>query len=428
MTSTPALSYDDALAAILDGAVALAPETIALTQALHRSLAAPVISEIALPLWDNAGMDGYAVRRDDVRGARADAPVMLRVTGVIAAGADAFSLQHVATGCAARIMTGAPIPPGADAVVRIEDTDRGQSVVTINSDRDLAERANVRPRGEEIMAGSLVFDVGTTVTPTHVGVLASVGCAHLRVHRKARVTLLSGGDELVMLDGFDDARAGRRIVSSTSYALPALFGEYGAHVTVLPLVPDTLPDMTRAIAQALDAGCDLLVTTGGISVGEHDFTRDALRALGGEIGFWRARIRPGGPIGTGHVRGVRWLGLPGNPVSSMITGMLFGGPLIRRLGGHATGHHLRIKARMLDVANTAAPLAHFLRVVLTPGADGVLEARIAGPQGSNLLRTMAVANALLHVPQHTSQTHAGDLFDAIPFPGALWQMTTGNAA
>lgn len=420
MTSTPALDYDAALAAILHGAAALEQEMASIDDAAGRALAADVISEVALPPWPNAGMDGYAVRRDDVRGASAGSPITLHVTGTIAAGSLDWNQLHVAAGTTVRIMTGAPVPNGADAVVRVEDTDRGRDVVTIRDDRDTAGAANIRARGEDVSEGAIVFKAGTSITPSHIGVLASIGCANVRVHRKPRVVMLSGGDELVLLDRFDEVRAGRRIVSSSSYALPALLRELGADVRVMPLVADTMDAVTRAIEDALDGSPDLLVTTGGVSVGEHDYTRDALVALGGDLGFWRARIRPGGPIGSGSIRGVRWLGLPGNPVSSVVTALLFAGPLLRRLAGHAAIHHATIRVRAMDDVSTLAPLAHFLRVALTPARDGVTEARMTGAQGSNLLRTMALANALLHVPESVNRVEAGAMLDAIPFPSALW--------
>lgn len=420
MTSAPALDYESALNAILHGASPLGSETAGIEDCAGRALAAVVVSGVALPPWRNAGMDGYAVRRDDVRGASAQAPIALRVTGTVAAGSLEWSVMTVAEGTAVRIMTGAPVPGGADAVIRVEDTDSGRDVVQIRDDRDTGGAANIRARGEDVSEGAVVFGAGTSITPAHVGVLASVGCATMRVHRKPRVTLLSGGDELVLLDQFEDVRAGRRIVSSSSYAVPALLRELGAKVRVMPLARDTLGDVAHAIEAALDDSPDVLITTGGVSVGEHDYTRHALLALGGDLGFWRARIRPGGPIGSGSIRGVRWLGLPGNPVSSMVTAMLFAGPLLRRLSGHSAIHHATIRVRMMDDVATAAPLEHFLRVALAQASDGVIEARMTGAQGSNLLRTMALANALLQVPQDIDRVEAGIMLDAIPFPGALW--------
>ncbi|QJR34408.1 gephyrin-like molybdotransferase Glp [Gemmatimonas groenlandica] len=416
--STAPLPFDEALDAILRQADGHTTETeqLALVQSLGRALSASVRSRVALPPWDNAGMDGYAVQRADVMGATRAAPRVMPILGISAAGADATALPWVQQGTALRIMTGAPMPPGADAVIRIEDTDGGIERVSVFDDRDAQGRANVRPRGEDVAAGSELFARGTTIGASHLGVLASIGAHTVPVYRTPRVTIVSSGDELVLLDRFEEVEAGQRIVSSSSYALPALLRSAGADVRTVPLVPDTLHALTDALAGALDGGCDLLITTGGVSVGAHDYTREALAALGGRQTFWRARIRPGGPIGTGMVRNVPWLGLPGNPVSTMVTGALFAWPLIRLLGGHAGYRPLRIPVRFLDSAETPAPLTHFLRVVLTAGADGMPEARLAGPQGSNLLRTMALANALLMIPPDVSRADVGTTFTAILLP------------
>lgn len=411
-------SFDEALNAILAQAAGRTTsiDAVPLTQALGCALSGAVRSGVALPPWDNAGMDGYAVQREDVTAASRAMPCTLTVIGESAAGADATMLPTVRSGTALRIMTGAPVPPGADAVIRIEDTDRGLAQVSVFDPRDALGRGNIRPRGEDVAAGSELFARGTTIGAAHLGVLASIGAHTVSVHRAPRVAIVSGGDELVMLDRFTEVEAGRRIVSSTSYALPALLRSAGAEVHTSPLVPDTLEALTAALAAALDQGCDLLITTGGVSVGAHDYTREALAALGGTQTFWRARIRPGGPIGTGTVRGVPWIGLPGNPVSTMVTGSLFAWPLVRALGGHAQVKPLRLPVRMLDTADTAAALTHFLRVVLQNGADGVPEARLAGAQGSNLLRTMALANALLVVPPEIARTESGMLLTAILLP------------
>jgi molybdopterin molybdotransferase len=274
----------------------------------------------------------------------------------------------------------------------------------------------VRPRGEELRSGELLFGPGTTITSTHIGVLASIGQREVRVHRRPRVALASSGDELALLDDFARVRAGHAIVSSTTYALPPLLSLAGADVDVLPIARDDLQTVSRTLRDAIANECDLLITTGGVSVGEHDYTRDALRVIGGEIDFWRARIRPGGPIGTGSIGNVRWLGLPGNPVSSMVTGLLFAWPVIRRMAGHADVHHLRLRVRMRDRVETAAPLTHFLRVVVNRTESGELEASLAGPQGSNLLRTLAHANALLIVPEDMNVVQAGEELDIIMLP------------
>ncbi|WP_396205319.1 gephyrin-like molybdotransferase Glp [Gemmatimonas sp.] len=415
-----ALPFADALAAVLHQAEGRVMPTVErpIEQAVGYALAAGVVSRVALPPWDNAGMDGYAVQRADILGANSASPRMLPVIGTSMAGADPRALPWVQQGTALRIMTGAPLPPGADAVVRVEDTDGGDKTVRVTNDRDAAGRGNVRPRGEDIAAGRELFSRGTSIRASHVGALASIGMQTVPVHRAPRVTIVSSGDELVLLDRFDEVEMGQRIVSSSSYALPALLRSAGAEVTMAPLVPDTLPALTQALGDALDDGCDLLVTTGGVSVGAHDYTREALAALGGTQRFWRARIRPGGPIGTGMVRDVPWIGLPGNPVSTMVTASLFAWPLIRQLGGHLRVTPLRVPVRMLDAADTPAPLTYFLRVSLAVDSEGQLVARLSGAQGSNLLRAMAMADALLEVPESIDHVAPGAMLRAILLPDA----------
>lgn len=414
------LTFPDALAAVLalgDGH-RTPVEHVAIYEALGRALAAPIVSPVSLPPWDNAGMDGYAVHAVDVAGARTDAPRALPVVGSSVAGSDPSALAPLARGSAMRIMTGAPMPAGADAVVRVEDTDDRDDTVHIRDDRDTIGRGNVRPRGEDIVAGATVFDIGTSLRASHLGMLASVGAARVAVHRQPRVTIVASGDELVLVDRFAEVEAGTRIVSSSSYALPALLRSAGADVTMAPIVPDRLDALVEALSAALDAGCDMLITTGGVSVGAHDYTRAALAALGGTQRFWRARIRPGGPLGSGTVRGVPWLGLPGNPVSTMVTATLFAWPLLRAIGGHAAATPLELPVRMMDRIDTPAPLTYFVRVSLSMSAEGLLEAHTAGGQGSNLLGTMARADALLVVPEATARVDAGSMGRVIVLPDA----------
>lgn len=411
------LSYGEALAAMLAGAAPLGTEVVPIEQAAGRALAHPLVSPLALPPWDNSGMDGYAVHRADVDGASSLQPVVLPVIATIAAGTDPAQISALARGTAMRIMTGAPVPRGADTVIRVEDTDAQRrddtEYVSVRDTRDAVGRGNIRPRGEDIAAGAQVFRAGERIRASHIGVMASLGFAQVVVMRKPRVALLCGGDELVLLDRFAEVRAGRRIVSSSSYALPVLLRDAGAEVTLLPLVPDTLADTMHAIEHAVSTGCDLLITTGGVSVGAFDYTRDALVALGGQVNFWRAKIRPGGPVGTGTVRGTRWLGLPGNPVSTMVTATVFAWPLLQRLGGFADRPLRTVRVTMHDHVDTPAPLTYFVRVRLTARDDGQYDAYSAGPQGSNLLHTMAVADALLMVPEACRATEAGMMFDAV---------------
>lgn len=373
--------------------------------ALDRVLAEELRSPLALPPWDNASMDGYAVRAEDVRGASATSPVELPVVGTIAAGSRAA--QPLGQGEAMRIMTGAPVPDGADTVLRVEDTDAGTRRVRITSDRDAGR--NVRPRGEDLAKGSLVAGLGTRLGPAHLGLTASVGRASVLVHRRPRVAVLSSGDELVDVDRFDEVLAGDRIVSSNGYTIEALVRAAGATPVPLGIVGDD-PAAIRARLEHLD--CDLLLTTGGVSVGAFDHTRDVLQQLGGKLSFWKARIRPGAPIGFGTLRSTPWLGLPGNPVSAMVTFELFARPALRKMQGLRALFRRPVEVTLEEPVAINAPLTHFLRAVVTPSEDG-FRARLTGPQGSGLLSSMARANALLVVPPERASVPAGGRLRAL---------------
>lgn len=414
----PALSVVDARAALLARAHALPPERMRLTHALGLALAEDVSASVTLPPWDNAGMDGYAVRRDDVLGARADSPRTLAVLGTIRAG---HAARFVITpGTCARIMTGSPVPEGADAVVRVEDSDRGEETVRLFADRDVrTPTGNVRPRGEDIRDGEPVAARGDSITPALLGVLASVGAAEVFAHRAPRVVIASGGDELVTVDEIDAVRAGRAIVSSSSYALPALLRATGAEVRVLPTLPDDPERMRDALARALEHDCDLLITTGGVSMGSHDHVRDVITQLGGRIDVHRVRMRPGGPMSAGHVLGTPWIGLPGNPVSTLVTAELFVRPVIRALGGHHRVRPMPVQVRLAEDMAAPAALTFYLRVRLGRGGDGVLEARLSGRQGSNLLTSMARADALVEIDGPMDRVPAGTIVPAVLLDHAL---------
>lgn len=370
-------------------------------------LAEDVLSPLALPPWNNASMDGYAVRATDVRGASTSAPRVLRVAGTIPAGGT--SEHSLAPGEALRIMTGAPVPKDADSVIRVEDTDAGETSVRVFNDRDVLR--NVRPRGEDMGKNELAVARATELHPAHLGLLASIGCASVRVFRRPRVAVLASGDELVDVDRFDEVLAGARIISSNSYTLEAASRQAGAE----PLSLGTVGDDPVALRKCLeDCDCDLLVTTGGVSVGAYDFTRSVLAELGVALRFWRVRIRPGGPVGFGMLRGVPWLGLPGNPVSSLVTFELFARPAIRKMMGHTRPFRRPVSVRLQESVTIAAPLVHFLRADVSQSPDGgALLARLTGPQGSGLLSSMARANALLLIPADRARVEAGELVDAL---------------
>lgn len=397
----------EACDAILRELTPLPAVDVPLGEALGHVLAEDVLSPLALPPWDNASMDGFALRAEDIAGASAAKPAILRVVGTIAAGAPADRV--VKRGEAIRIMTGAPVPRGADSVVRVEDSDGGEASVRITSDRDAGR--NIRARGEDVAAGAPVVSHGDELRPGHIGFLAAVGRARVSVVRRPRVALLASGDELVAVDQFAEVMAGRRIVSSNSYSLDAAVRAANANVIALGVVRDD-PDTLRA--RIRDCECDLLITTGGVSVGAFDHTRSVIADLGGESAqrFWRVRIRPGAPIGFGVVRGMPWLGLPGNPVSALVTFELFARPAIRRLAGHASVHRRPVEVRVAEPISLTAPLTHFLRAVVTTGPEG-LSARLTGPQGSGLMSSMARANALLIIPPNRQEVSSGERVAAL---------------
>jgi molybdopterin molybdotransferase len=264
----------------------------------------------------------------------------------------------------------------------------------------------VRPRGEDLHAGDEVLATGQTLGAAQIGVLASVGSAHVDVFRRPRVAIIGSGDELVDLDRFDEVLAGRKIVSSNSYTISALVTTAGGMPMNRGVARDTLRDVRDLIEGASDA--DLILTTAGVSVGEHDYTRVALRELGAEMKFWRVRMRPGAPIGFGVLNGVPWIGLPGNPVSAMVTFELFVRPALLRMQGHKRLFRRPVQVMVDEPITIAARLTHFLRAVVRPDGNGGFRGHLTGPQGSGILTSMARANALLVVPEDKTRTEAGE--------------------
>ena len=350
-------------------------------------------------------MDGYAVRSQDVRGATNAHPITLRVVATVGAGERSSLI--IGEREAIRIMTGAPIPAGADSVIRVEDTDAGSAMVRIQADRDLLR--NIRPRGEDLARGAVVVTAGEQLSPGHIGVLASVGRGTIRVIRRPRVAILASGDELVDVERFAEVLAGDRIVTSNSYSLDAAVKEVGAE----PISLGTVGDDPKEIRERLsDCECDMLVTTGGVSVGEFDYTRSVIAELGATQRFWKVKIRPGAPVSYGVLKDRPWLGLPGNPVSTLVTFELFARPAIRKMQGQRLLFRRPVPVRLSEAVTIAAPLTHFLRAVVSR-AETEYSARLTGPQGSGLLSSMARANALLVIPPDRTRLERGEVVQAM---------------
>ena len=391
---------------------------VPLDDALGHILAHDVTSPLDIPAHTNSAMDGYACRAADVRGASAEHPVRLKVVEEIPAGK--FPTRRIGLQECARIFTGAPLPQGADGVIRQEDTDLGAAQVSIFKDRDAG--ANFRRAGEDLRRGALALASGSHLGPAELGVLASLAVSAPMVVRRPRVGILGSGDEIVDVDRPEEILSGRKVASSNTHTLVALVKLAGGEPVDLGIAKDTARSMQEHFERASD--CDLLVTTAGISVGEHDFVKPVLEALGAEIRFWKLRMRPGAPVGFGVLRGIPWIGLPGNPVSTMVTFELFVRPAIRKMAGHASPFRRSVPVRMAEKITLGPKLQHFLRGVVSEGPNGS-EARLTGPQGSGILTSMVKANALLVIPEGQHDTPAGGVVQALPLHMPLHQAEPG---
>ncbi len=385
------LSVEEALARVLDAIPVLGAETVELAAALGRVVATPVVAGRDLPPWDNSSMDGYALRGRDTAGATAEQPRRLRLLGAVPAGAVAE--RPVGPGEAYRILTGAPMPPGADAVIPQEDVRREADTLVVP--RPVDPGAFVRPRGEDIRAGDGVLPPGTPLGPAALGVLAALGRPLVRVYQRPRVAILSTGDELVDLDTVPGPG---QIPNSNTYTLSAQVQEAGGIPLSLGIARDSREDLEEHFRWGL--GADVLVSSAGVSVGDHDFVREVMEKLGAELDFWKVAMRPGKPLTFGRLAGRPFFGLPGNPVSSMVTFELFVRPALRRMGGHRRLFRPRVVARALEPLDNPGPRRGYLRVRLGEEAGG-FTVRATGEQGSGILRSMLLADGLAVVPPDT---------------------------
>ncbi len=401
------IAVREAMDLITGGVDVLPAEEAPLREALGRVLAEDVDAPLTLPARTNSAMDGFAVRSTDVRGATRDAPRRLKVIEEVRAGR--IPTRPLAPGEATRVMTGAPLPDGADGVIRQEDTTHAGAVVTVLDDRDAGR--NVRFAGEDLKLGTRVLDAGTVLGPAQVGVLASMARAAVRVRRRARVGILASGDEIADLDEADAILEGRKTASSNSYTLDALVRLAGAVPVPLGIAADTKASVRAHFERGI-ASSDLLVSTAGVSVGEYDYVRAALEELGCRMVVSKVRMRPGSPTSFGLVRGVPWIGLPGNPVSTMVCFELFVRPAVLKMQGHAALWRRTVSVVTEEPIRTPGRLTHFLRAVIRETPEG-WRARLTGPQGSGILTSMARANALLIVPEGVEELPAAATLSAL---------------
>lgn len=407
------LRVEEASDRILAEIRTLDAEAVPLRAALGRVCAEDIVATVTMPPWSNSSMDGYAVRSADITPVMKGEPVTLRVVGTIAAGETAP--KALKRGQAMRIMTGAPVPGGADSVIRKEDTDEGNQKVEIRGARDVWK--NIRQAGEDYQRGDLLAKRGTPFKPAIIGVLASSGVAQVQAFRRPRVAIISSGNELVDIDDFDEVMASRRIVNTNSYTLDALTRVAGGVPVDLGIAADTKASLKRKLEQAGD--CDLIITTAGVSVGDLDHTRDVFAALGGKQRFWKVKMRPGAPLAFGMLNDVPWLGLSGNPVSAMVSFELFVRPALRKMQGHANLFRRTVSVTLEEDVKIGAKLTHFLRAWVSRREDGTLTARLTGLQSSGALTSMAKSNALLIVPESASTVTKGAQLKALMLDQSL---------
>jgi molybdopterin molybdotransferase len=403
------LDVDTAMETILAAFAPLATEDVALLAAADRALLVDLVAAENVPPFRNAAMDGYAVRSVDVAAATWSAPVHLPVLGTIAAGAR--RVRELPPGHAIRIMTGAPLPLGADAVVRFEETDeasaRKTASTTIGIFRPPATNDNVREAGEDLRRGQVIVRAGRRLRPPDLGLIASVGVSSVQVHRRPRVAILSTGNELSAPG--DDLAAGS-IRDSNSVVLGALARMWGAEVHVLGIARDSASDLSTRLRSAGDV--DLIVTSGGVSVGDFDLVKDVLRTEG-RVEIWQVRMKPGKPLAFGHLGSTPLLGLPGNPVAAAVSFLLFGRPAMRRMLGYGDHSHRLIDVVAGEAIENRGQRRHYVRVRLTHDANGDLLAHCVGEQGAGILSSLAAADALLVVPESYEAVVPGMRMQAI---------------
>ena len=382
------LTVEQALEQILSRVHVLPAERVALLESRDRVLAEPIVSTREIPPWPNSSMDGYAVRSADThRGG----PLRLAVIGRVPAGS--MPEQPVGPGQAIRIFTGAPMPDGADAVIPQEDVEIDGTGIVVSHAVDAG--AFVRPRGEDVRSGDSVLSPGQVIGPAEVGLLATLGWPQVGVHRRPRVAILSTGNELADL-GHEPGPG--QIPNTNTYSLMTQTREAGGEPINLGVAADDLDDIEerlRAIEHA-----DVLVSSAGVSVGDLDLVRAALEKLGAELHLWRVSMRPGKPITFGSLHGRPLFGLPGNPVSAMVTFELFVRPALRKMLGHAVLDRPRIMARAAQPIPNPGQRRGYLRVTLSPEGDQYA-ARLTGEQGSAILRSMVLADGFAVVPGDT---------------------------
>lgn len=406
MSKKQDLSVAEALQRVLATVSILESEEVDLLDSLGRVLASDVVAQNDLPSFDNSAMDGYVLISADSQPATRQTPVTLQVVDDIAAGT--WPELTLTAGTAARIMTGAPIPAGANAVIPVEDTDEGWK----NRERPLPEQVTIyravgvgdyiRPKADDIATGAIILQAGHVIRPQEISIMASLGVSRVPVVRRPVVGILATGDELVEVD---QPLAPGKIRNSNGYAQAAQVAAIGAIPLRLGIAGDTEADVRGKLQAGLDAGVDMFISSAGVSVGAYDVVKAVLDS-DGDVNFWRVRMRPGKPLAFGKYQNIPYVGLPGNPVSSMLSFNRFARPALLKMMGHAQLDHLRVTATLQEALRSDGRES-YIRVVLTQDGDQWV-AQPTGEQGSHMISSLVKANGLLIIPEGVREVAAGE--------------------
>jgi molybdopterin molybdotransferase len=414
------LSVEEALQKILAEVNVLEAESVPIMESLGQVLAEDVISDINVPPLDNSAMDGYAVRSEDIKGASEKTPKILRVIDMVLAGG--ISSKEVTPGTAIRIMTGAPIPPGADSVVQFEDTDDqkskdypNQRAEQVNVFAETKTGQNIRLAGENVARGKVILKKDTVIRPAEMGLIASIGQSQVKVIRRPVVAVLSTGNELVEVD---KPLPEGKIHDSNAYSIAGLVKRYGCIPKMLGIARDDEKELVEKLKQAQDA--DIVLTTGGVSMGDYDMVKDIL-ARDGEMVFWKVRVKPGKPLAFGKIKGkdkngkeksIPHLGLPGNATSCMVSFELFVRPALLKMMGKKNLVKPSVNAIIENTIKNDAGRRIYDRVIVEK-RDGHYYARLTGPQGSGILTSMSLANGLVIIPEEQDIVNEGDIVQTL---------------
>ena len=391
------ITVSEAIEQILQTIKPLGLERINLLDALGRVLGEDVTAGRNIPPKDNSAMDGYALRFQDTLGASQNNPVVLEVIEDIPAGA--IPQKRIATGQAARIMTGAPLPEGANAVMKMEETEKAGQKVKIRAEAQ--DGQDIRRSGEDVRQGELAVPKGSIVRPAAIGMLASLGRSFISVYQRPLIAVLATGNELVDID---ESPSPWKIVNSNSYSIASQALDCGALVMQMGIAKDNREDLIAKFQAAMRA--DIIISSGGVSVGDYDLVKDIMQEVGSKMQFWQVAMRPGKPLAFGRAGNVPMFGLPGNPVSSMISFEQFIRPAILKMTGHQNIFRKTVVAVLQDDIEKRKGLTYFTRAWVKVGAGGYT-ATTTGEQGSGILKSMVRANGLIVLPENVERVNSG---------------------